>query len=666
MATSGYRDVYVTKWDTLRFSWSRSSYSIPNNTSTINWSLQLISTSYGAISSSTSKAWNVNVNGTKYSGTTTVSIGNNTTKTLASGSTTIAHNNDGTKTFSYSFSQYFGITFSGSSIRTISGSSTGQLNTIPRSATITEAPDFNDETTNLTIKFNNPGNFDLKLKIEAGGDTALIVRDKVTKTSPYTFVLTDAEKNKLRQKCTKNTLTVRFTVATYIDGIESKWSYIDKTMTLINYTPTLSPTVVDQGSLSTTLTGDPDTIIRYYNTCNAVSNATARKEATISNIEITCGSKSRTSDGMLGYVDSGTFVFTVTDSRGYSASQTVTKTLIEYIPLTCNLSTNSDIVDGNTANINISVSGNYFEGSFGAVDNSLTVEYRYKTNTDNYPTDSDGNDVWTSITATVVDGKYTATTTIEGLNYANSYTFQARANDAITEYTGDVTAREQVVRIIPVFDWSENDFNFNVPVHSKGGFTYDIPVISYDANNILVSGKYYLGATSTNRPVDENGWLEVQTYTNDTNYCYQKYITYLGNKYERWRKAGTWESWMQECAQKILWDSTSGYYMHGSQSITLSEPISAQKNGIVLVFSDYNSGVTFNNLSSHFVPRSLVAYKSGAGHTFNISGRWHNGFKYLYISDNSITGFDDNSATVTIGNVTYENASFVLFRVYGI
>ena len=52
MATSGYRDEYVTKWDTLRFSWSRTSYSIPNNTSIISWKLQLISTAYGAINSS--------------------------------------------------------------------------------------------------------------------------------------------------------------------------------------------------------------------------------------------------------------------------------------------------------------------------------------------------------------------------------------------------------------------------------------------------------------------------------------------------------------------------------------------------------------------------------------------------------------------------------------
>ena len=459
MATSGYSDVYVTKWNTLRFSWSRSSYSIENNTSTISWSLLLISGSHGAISSSASKAWSVNINGTNYSGNTTIGIGNNTTKTLASGSTTITHNADGTKDFAYSFSQYFGITFSGSSIGTVSGSSSGTLDTIPRFASITEAPDFNDETTNLTIKFNNPGNFDLKLKIEAGGDNALIVRDKVTKTSPYTFVLTENEKKKLRQKCTKNSMTVRFTVATYLNGVESKWSCIDKTMTLINYTPTLNPTVVDVGSISTTLTGNPNKLIMHYNTARVAFNAAAVKEATISSMKVTCGNARRTSDGDMNDVNSGTFVFTVTDSRGNSSSKTIAKQIIDYIPLTCNLSTNSDLIDGSTATINMSIRGNYFAGSFGAVNNSLTVEYRYKTNNGAYG-------AWTPLTYTISDGKYTAQTTINNLVYTNSYTFQARAKDAV--YSSGITTIEQVVRIQPVFDWSENDFNFNVPISITG------------------------------------------------------------------------------------------------------------------------------------------------------------------------------------------------------
>lgn len=580
MATSGYRDEYVTKWDTLRFSWSRTSYSIENNTSTISWSLQLIATSYGAINSAPAKAWNVNVSGVTYSGTMSVNIGNNTTKTLASGSTTIYHNADGTRTFSYSFSQTFNITFSGNYIGTVSGSSSGTLDTIPRYATITSAPDsFNDETTNLAISFNNPGNFDLQLKIEAGGDSSLIVRDKVTKTSPYTFVLTEAEKNKLRQKCTSNTLLVRFTVATYINGTVTNWSYVDKTMNLVNCTPTLNPTVVDVGTVSTTLTGDPNKLIMHYNIARVAFNATALKEGSISSMKVTCGNASRFSDGDMGYIESGTFVFSVTDNRGNTASKTITKTIIDYVPLTCNLNVDSDLIDGATANMKLNVFGNYFNGSFGAVTNSLSIKYRYKLNDGSYPTDDDGNYVWTTVSATPTksNGKYSVQEVLTGLSYQNTYTFQVKVEDAVYHDSGAKTS-EQVVKIVPTFDWSENDFNFNVPVHGAGGFTYNIPIMQKaDCNSFTTSGVWYLvDPAAHSRPVGiQNGWLQSFVYegvgptdTGAKKFIYQRYIPAQSissaSICERVMIGGTWSNWEFETLRCYPINSIYISYSHTS------------------------------------------------------------------------------------------------------
>ena len=137
MATSGSTTVKATTYDNVRFSWAIGSQSVANNYSVINWKLELISVTNGKIISSAPKAWSVTVNGTAYSGTTSIAINDNQTITLASGSTTISHNSDGTKSFSYSFSQAFNITFGGASIGTISGSGTGVLNTIPRASTLT-------------------------------------------------------------------------------------------------------------------------------------------------------------------------------------------------------------------------------------------------------------------------------------------------------------------------------------------------------------------------------------------------------------------------------------------------------------------------------------------------------------------------------------------------
>lgn len=493
MATSGSSTKAVTKWTNLIFSWSRTSVDIANNKSTIKWELKLQATKAdGYIYSTPARAWKVVVNGETKTGTASVDLRTTTAKVLASGSTTIAHNNDGTKQFAFSYTQNFSIKFSNTWIGDVSGSGSAWLDDISRVAEITEAPSsFTDETTNLTVKFKNPGNFDLKFKIEAGGDTALITRDKPTKTSPYTFVLSEDEKKKLRKKCTTNELTVRFTISTYIGGKESYWSYTDKKMTLVNYTPTLSPIVVDQGLVSTTLTGDPNKIILNYNNVKVTFNASAKKEASISSMKVTCGNNTRTSDGLMGYVNNGTFVFSATDSRGYSVSKTITKTTIPYIPLTCSLKADPNLVEDTSSTVVLTVSGNYFSGSFGAVNNSLSIVYRYKTVNGEYPKDSDGNDIWTTIPSpTISNGTYTATATINSLDYTEAYVWQAKAVDKCNA-EGILTA-EQTTKIQPVFDWSENDFNFNVPVSIQGSPLLDY-VIEQGTSNGFTYRKWYSG-----------------------------------------------------------------------------------------------------------------------------------------------------------------------------
>ena len=134
MASSGSKSVKVTDHNTLKFSWKNDGQSVVYNTTTISWSMELSSDAFGAISSSSKKSWNITVDGKEYSGMTNVGISANSVITLASGSTIITHNSDGSKVFSYSFSQYFGITFSGESIGTVSGTGSGTLNTIARAS----------------------------------------------------------------------------------------------------------------------------------------------------------------------------------------------------------------------------------------------------------------------------------------------------------------------------------------------------------------------------------------------------------------------------------------------------------------------------------------------------------------------------------------------------
>lgn len=273
MSASGYKDVSVTNWDTLRFYWEETSQDIAGNYTYINWSLQLISSTYGAINSSASQTWTVTINGTSQSGTATVNIGNNTTKTLASGTTWMYHNADGTKTFSYSFSQSFNITFSGSWIGTISGSSTGTLTSIPRHANATYAGVYWDgvwvnefyDTENPIIYYDNPAGTAIEGLMaaissydESDDYVGVAWRDVPKDGSSYTFELTENERNWLRSiTATNDSRTVWFYLWSSIGGTE-QYTYIPAKLTITDCDPTLNPTVIDVGTRSKELTGDPD------------------------------------------------------------------------------------------------------------------------------------------------------------------------------------------------------------------------------------------------------------------------------------------------------------------------------------------------------------------------------------------------------------------------
>ena len=226
--------------------------------------------------------------------------------------------------------------------------------------------------------------------------------------------------------------------------------------------PTLSPKVEDSNSEAVALTGNANTFIRYISDAAITSGAAARNSATLKSIKVTCGSQSiTTSTGTIQKVDSGTFTFTATDSRGYSTTQTVEKTLINYINPTCNLNISNPSTDGN---LSFTITGNYFNSSFGAVNNTLSVSYKYKAGSGNY---SDNIEV-TNITLN--NNTYTANISLTGLDYKETYTFQAFTIDKIKS----VNSAEKVIKTTPVFSWSNDDFEFNVPVKFSGKTLLDV------------------------------------------------------------------------------------------------------------------------------------------------------------------------------------------------
>lgn len=118
---------------------------------------------------------------------------------------------------------------------------------------------------------------------------------------------------------------------------------------------------------------------------------------------------------------------------------------------------------------------------------------------------------------------------------------------------------------------------------------------------------------------------------------------------------------------KLLWSGVN--HMTKEESIT-NLNIKNQTNGIVLIFQAYENKAIQNwGFHSFFVPKGIVSRKAGCGHNFLlVSGVFENfACKYLYISDNKISGHEDNnkSGTSTSG-IKYNNAKFVLSYVFGV
>lgn len=117
----------------------------------------------------------------------------------------------------------------------------------------------------------------------------------------------------------------------------------------------------------------------------------------------------------------------------------------------------------------------------------------------------------------------------------------------------------------------------------------------------------------------------------------------------------------------VLW--SGGSYMSGSQSATLSQAISAQPNGIVIVWSAYESNAAQNYyFHCQYIPKTMVSRHGGCGYSTGLMKGMNNStaWKYIYVSDTKITGADNNTATGASGSITVYNNSYVMRYVIGV
>jgi hypothetical protein len=326
MATSGSKTVLVTSWDSLRFTWTEKSQSVLNNSTTIDWKMELIATSSGAIYSSASKPWSVTINGTTYRGTNTVGITNNTTKTLASGTTTIAHDADGKKTFSYSFSQTFRIDFDGW-IAAVSGSGTGTLDAIPRQNSLAVSNGTLGTAMTLNVA-RQSSDFTHTITYKCGSATGTIATKSSSTSISWTPPLSLAS-----QKINGTSVSITFTITTYLDSTNMGSS----TKTISCAIPTsVKPSCVlileDVAGIDD-IYGQP---VQGLSKIKVKINATTIYNSPIMSYNVSIdGSKYTSAEFTIGALkEDGDSPVTalVTDARGRSGSASYTMKVLAYTP----------------------------------------------------------------------------------------------------------------------------------------------------------------------------------------------------------------------------------------------------------------------------------------------------------------------------------------------
>lgn len=444
MATSGQVKTNTAYDSYFWVRWSQKSQNIEANKTTISWSCG-VTCGHSFYSNAIKWTEALYINGSLVYGGGTYSNFSNGEHTLASGQLDIAHGTDGKKKFSVS-------AFSGwlySSYNYYAAATEYELPTIPRAASITGADNFTD-TGNPTITYSNPAG-DAVTALEAcisltTAETDGISYRSITKTgSSYTFSLTDAERNILRNNTPGTSRTVYFYVRTKI-GSSVFRSSIAKTFTMTSNSatkPAVSITAsLNNGNLPSKF---GSLYIQGKSRVNISVSGTGKYGATIKDRYAVVAGKTYKSNNFTSDVLTGSGNVTITgyavDSRGFTGAASSTVNVVAYAkPLVVPASNENAIlcyrsdVTGRKTNTSTSVLIKA-KRSYYTINgkNTCKLQWRMK------PASSKWNDAthtWSDLipnTTTSTD-EYNALLPDVVFEKTNAYTVQIRAIDDIGEY----------------------------------------------------------------------------------------------------------------------------------------------------------------------------------------------------------------------------------------
>ena len=276
----------------------------------------------------------------------------------------------------------------------------------------------------------------------------------------------------------------------------------------------------DINSTTVALTGDNGTFILgqsklfltlTFKTRNfATLKSLSINGTTIANNKVTAGKQS--TDGTTVYgleyeygtLNTQQLLFRVTDTRNYTVElKTIISDsiVINYVPLTA--VTTFKRITPTGGKVGLVFNGNYFNGSFGASSNSLTISYKYKKST---------------------DSTYTT------VNLVNNTDYKISGN---TYYSGTGSSK-QTITLAPTFDY-KTQYDVQVIIKDKlttlptinAIISKGIPIMWWNGEKVQVNGDLYLADENSENatPLNVsgkvsknlfNGTLEFGSFNGDT------------------------------------------------------------------------------------------------------------------------------------------------------
>lgn len=583
MANSGSKSVSVTSYNTLKFSWTEKSQSIEDNKTVITWTLQLIADSNGRISSSASKNWSVTVNGTKYSGTNTVGISASTTKTLASGTTTISHNADGTKTFSYSFSQEFDITFSGSNIGTKTGSGSGTLDTIPRKSSLSVGNGTLGTAQTLTVS-RNSSSFTHTITYTCGSASGTIATKSSSTSISFTPPISLAAQN-----TSGTSVSIKYAITTY-NGNTSLGSN--------SYTKTAAIPASVKPSCTIAFSDPTGNFTKYGYYIKGKSKlavtvtATTAQGSAIANYVTTANGTKYTSrtftTGVLTASGSGSITSTVTDGRGRTGSANASYTVQAYNAPTISKLSAVRCTENGTQDEHGEFVKAVFSATVTALNNKNKAAYklRYKKTSATTYTEvelTDLNNVYNVANKSHIFAADSSSSYDIEITATDDFTTAKRAASASTGFS--LLHWKANGRGLAVGKLSEKDDTFEIAFHVWSAFgelmTSPVELASNQDLDLLTTPGYYIIGSTTISPtiINKPPFLS----SGDTGTAFIEVFP-MGDGMQRGQKYHVCTKGLQLVFQRIYYSGTWGDWMIVSgcsdwRNLTIADKFEEYGNG---------------------------------------------------------------------------------------